>query len=412
VSSSPRAVFLGPEALPALATSMLVVCHDSCQLESAEKRIVEVPGRERSSRALMANPEVQSRLRESGLALLVWKSSVEVERIAAGMGLRLANSPTIIARRLENKALFSGAAQRAGLPVAPFASGRAGAELAARAAALRFPLVFQLAHGFSGAQTNRVDSRQVLERLNSQFAGHPCRISELIEGTPVTVTGVAQDDLVVMGAPCLQLTGIPLLTPHPMGSCGNDFTSPVPHRQGVVRTAQEVGEWVRREGHRGVFGIDFVVAPDGQCWCIEVNPRLVASVPLWSLTARDLGRASLLDLHLASFGIGEAEATSLDCDWSQLIIYCRQPVASSGERGSGRGTFDNRGDFLWLGRLGLGGPARDEAGVVVRRSPRPGGELARLLLRGPLLDDRGALLPHLARFATDVRATLEGPITH
>ena len=400
---------MGPEALPAMASSLLIACHDGCQLESDEGRITEVAGAERSSRALVATPAVRRLLRESGLGMLVWKSSVEVERAAKELGVPLANSPTIVARRLENKALFSGAAQLAGLPVPPFASGRAGVELIARASALGFPLVFQLAHGFSGAQTHLVGSKEGLAELVARFAGHPCRISQLVEGIPVTVTGVALDDRVVVGAPCLQLTGIPVLTPHPMGSCGNDFGSPVPHREEVISTAQEVGGWVRTEGHRGVFGVDLVVGRDGRCWCIEVNPRMVASVPLWSLTARDLGLPSLLDLHLACFGIGEAATTELDCHWSQLIIYCRQPDPVGGGRGSGRGRFTHQGEFQWLGRLALEGPRPDEAGGVVRRSPRPGGELARLIVRSRLLDDEGNLLPHLERFALDLRATLEGP---
>ena len=275
--------------------------------------------------------------------------------------------------------------------------------------ALGLPLVFQLAHGFSGAQTYPVGSADELAALLQRFQGRACRIAEMVEGTPVTVTGVAFPEVVVVGQASLQLTGIPHLTPHPMGSCGNDFFSPVPHRVVVEQIAAAVGEWLRQQGHRGVFGVDLVVAEDGRCWCIEVNPRLVASVPLWTLSARDRGLPSLLDQHLSCFGIGNPRPSPLSCHWSQLILYQQGESSRTGALASGRGGLDDRGAFAPTGRLELDGPAAGELAQVIRGGSSRGHELARLILQGPLTEPDGRLLPRLEEWAQATRAALEPP---
>ncbi len=156
-----------------------------------------------------------------------------------------------------------------------------------------------------------------------RFAGRACRVAQRVDGTPVTVTGVIAEDRVLVGQACVQLTGLPSLTPHPLGSCGNDYSKPAPEAEAVHQLALAAAEWLRSQGHRGIFGLDLVVAADGSIWCIEVNPRLVASVPLFDLSARDRGEPGILSLHLASFGLRQPVESSLECHWSQVILYQR-----------------------------------------------------------------------------------------
>lgn len=399
--------FLGPDPVPALGSGLPVICADGCAIGGGVPGVTELPAAARSSAGLLRQASVQELLRQRASGLMVWKSSAVVERLAAELGLRLANSPAHNSRRLENKAFFSKAAAAAGLPIPAAVSGPADAALEEGALALGMPLVFQLAHGFSGAQTYPVSSGDELAELVDRFKGHACRVAEMVDGSPVTVTGVAFPKLVVMGPPCLQLTGIPELTPHPLGSCGNDFSSPVPQQQAVDRTAAQVGEWIRQEGHRGIFGVDLVVAEDGRCWCIEVNPRLVASVPLWTLSARDQGRSSMLGQHLSCFGIGDQRPSPLSCHWSQLILYQIGESSRAGAATSARGNLDQKGSFAPTGGLTLDGPAAGEVAQLIRGGSSRGHELARLILEGPLTSPDGQLLPHLAGWVRATRAALE-----
>ncbi|MGH7612140.1 MAG: hypothetical protein ACREN4_08990, partial [Candidatus Dormibacteria bacterium] len=261
-----RVLFLGPDPIPALGAGLDVVCADSCGITAAPgARLAELwSDGPASSAALLRLGTVRDQLLRSGSTLLVWKSSAELERQADELGVTLANSPARVARRLENKAHFSQAAAGAGLPLVPTVIGRIGKDLWAQAERLAPPWVVQLAQGFSGQHTYPATSRSELALLGERFPDRLARVSSLLDGTPVTITGAVGPRWIVLGKPCLQLTGLEELTPYPLGSCGNDFAAPVPGREEVERLGRRAAEWLGAEGHRGVFGLDLIVDGGGR----------------------------------------------------------------------------------------------------------------------------------------------------
>ncbi|MGC1184084.1 MAG: ATP-grasp domain-containing protein [Candidatus Dormiibacterota bacterium] len=403
--------FVGPDPLPVLAAGLKAICAEDCGLAREEgpgwaRFQVPAPA---STAALLADASVQVDLRERSDAIVVWKNSAQVERLAQEVGVIVANSPALIARRIENKSYFSRSAPAAGLPIPPTRAGVAGADLLTAAGELRLPVIFQLARGFSGEHTYLAETPDQLAHLLQRFAGRTCRIAERVLGVPVTVTGVVTEGNLLFGPASLQLTGIESLTPHSLGSCGNDYGQPVPQASAVQALARQAGHWLQGVGHRGVFGLDLVVGAEGTIWCIEINPRPVASLPLFSLTARDGGSPGLLDQHLASFGIGELSSQTLECRWSQLILYQRGRRRSHPALASARGTLTPDGHFRPTGKMGLSGPFPGEAGLVVQSESRPGRELARLLFEGTCCAPDGTLLPHLGAAVVDIRSQLEEP---
>jgi hypothetical protein len=413
VSASPgRVIFLGPDPLPAVASGLPVICADDCGLSAGASPEIEqyaLPGAV-SSAALMELPAVQARLRSTATAVTVWKSSAAVERIASSIGVVVANAPALIARRIENKSHFNRDAAAAGLPLPPALVGVAGAELLQAATELSRPFVFQLAHGFSGEHTYPAASLEELAELLQRFAGRACRVAQRVDGTPVTVTGVIAQDRVLVGQACVQLTGLPSLTPHPLGSCGNDYSQPAPEAEAVHQLGLRSAEWLRRRGHLGIFGLDLVVGPDGRIWCIEVNPRLVASVPLFDLSARDRGEPGILSLHLASFGLGDAFEPALECHWSQLILYQRAERLPKPKVATASGRLSPEGHFIRESELGLRGPAPGQVGLLVQEHSRRGRELARLWFEGPCCAPDGTLLAHLEAQVRELRLHLESPL--
>ncbi|MGC2207297.1 MAG: YheC/YheD family protein [Candidatus Dormiibacterota bacterium] len=413
MSTTPgRVVFLGPDPLPAVASGLPVICADDCGVRSGAGAEIEqfaLPGAV-SSAALIELPAVQAYLRSTATGVMVWKSSAAVERIASSLGVTVANAPALIARRIENKSHFGRDAAAAGLPLPPTLVGVAGPELLQAASELPQPFVFQLAHGFSGEHTYPAASLEELAELLRRFAGRSCRVAQRVVGTPVTVTGVIAQDRVLVGQACVQLTGLPRLTPHPLGSCGNDYSKPAPEAEAVQRLALSAAEWLRRRGHLGIFGLDLVVEREGRIWCIEVNPRLVASVPLFDLSARDEGEPGILSLHLASFGLGDCLEPALDCHWSQLILYQRGERIPKPGVATASGRLNAEGHFIPEAELGLPGPAPGQVGLLVQRHSRPGRELARLWFEGPCCAPDGSLLAHLDACARELRAQLEVPI--
>ncbi len=404
------AVYVGADAVPALGSELNVVCADACGIAGDRPdRIGEVAAPPAASAlALLEQEAVRHRLGGGG-AIVVWKPSVRIAELARQAGVPLANAPAAVARRLENKVHFARTAPDAWLPVPPTVTGVAGPALGEEAARLAPPWVVQLASGYSGRHTHRVDTPAALSALLAGFAGRSCRVGTWITGDPVTVTGIVGDDAIALGVPCRQLTGLPVCTPYPLGSCGNDFGQPVRGEAAVLSVAARAASWLQREGHRGIFGADLVVAPDETVFCIEVNPRLVASVPLWNLAARDRGCPSLLARHAAVFQAGARPALPerLGCSWSQLILYTlgAHPRPTILESGTGR--IGAGGAWERHGPLPIAGPPPGDVALVVRRRAGPGQEAARVLLEGPCLDPAGQLLPHLAALVQDLRARLE-----
>lgn len=413
MSASPgRVVFLGPDPLPAVASGLPVICAADCGVRagsSSEMEQFALPGAV-SSASLMELPAVQARLRATASAVTVWKSSAAVERIASSLGVVVANAPALIARRIENKSHFNRDVAAAGLPLPPAMVGIAGADLLEAAAELPSPFVFQLAHGFSGEHTHPAASLEELAELLRRFAGRACRVAQRVDGTPVTVTGVIAHDRVLVGQACVQLTGLPSLTPYPLGSCGNDYSKPAPEAEAIHQLALRAAEWLRGQGHLGIFGLDLVVGPDGTIWCIEVNPRLVASVPLFDLSARDRGEPGILRLHLASFGLADAFESALECHWSQLILYQRAERRSNPEVATASGRLGAAGHFIPEAELSLRGPAPGRLGLLVQEHSRPGRELARLWFEGPCCAPDGTLLAPLDAYVRELRLQLEIPL--
>ncbi|MGA8426887.1 MAG: ATP-grasp domain-containing protein [Candidatus Dormiibacterota bacterium] len=413
MSANPvRVVFLGPDPLPAVAGGLPVICADDCGVRASSNSEIEqfqLPGAV-SSAALMELPAVQARLRSTASAVTFWKSSAAVERIASSLGLVVANAPALIARRIENKSHFNRDAAAAGLPLPPALVGVAGAALLQAAAELPSPFVFQLAHGFSGEHTYPAASLVELGELFRRFAGRACRVAQRVDGTPVTVTGVIAHGRLLIGQACVQLTGLPSLTPHPLGSCGNDYSRSAPEAEVIHKLALKAAEWLRRRGHLGIFGLDLVVGPDGRIWCIEVNPRMVASVPLFDLSARDRGEPGLLRLHLASFGLADALESALECHWSQLILYQRTERLAQPGVATASGRLSAAGQFIPEAELGLRGPAPGQVGLLVQEHSRPGRELARLWFEGPCCAPDGSLLAPLEAYVRELRSQLEIPL--
>ncbi|HVA21901.1 MAG TPA: ATP-grasp domain-containing protein [Candidatus Micrarchaeia archaeon] len=404
-------VYVGADAVPALATELTVICADACGIGGDRPLQVTEAGSRTSPSAVsvLEQEPVRRRLRAEASWVIVWKPSVRVAGLVREAGVPLANAGAAVARRLENKVHFARTAPDAWLPIPPTVVGAAGPVLLEQALQLAPPWVVQLARGYSGRHTHRVETAEQLAVTLEAYAGRSCRVATWIAGEPVTVTGVVGDDAVTLGVPCRQVTGVAACTPHPLGSCGNDFGQPVAGAQAVLSVAARAASWLQREGHRGIFGADLVVAAEDTVFCIEVNPRLVASVPLWNLSLRDQGRPSLLAHHVAAFAGPAAGALPerLTCGWSQLILHNLHGEQRTTGLTSAVGRVAADGRWEPRSTLGIAGPGPGQAAVVVHRRAGPYQEQARVILEGAVLDPGGRLLPRPAALVEDLRRRLD-----
>lgn len=281
----------------------------------------------RSTEQLLEHPRTQAFLDSLGQPQLVFfKMSHQMEQLCRRKGWRVLGPPPLLARQMEHKLHFRQVLDTLGLLAPPgeeleFAPEQADA-LARRHG---LPLVIQLPRGFGGNHTYLVRDGAALRAALAQHAGRRGRVTRYIPGKTLTINACVTRYGVVSSAPFYQLTGLPECTVYPLGACGNDWGIDR-LEDGVLAqvydATERTGRYLSEHGYRGIFGLDFVVGRDDRrVYVVECNPRLVASVPLYTRLQLLHGQLPLLLLHIAEL----AEAP-LRFDVAALNHELRQPL--------------------------------------------------------------------------------------
>jgi hypothetical protein len=357
-----------------------------------------------SSVDLLRHPATAAFFKALGpTAVLAFKPSERIAEIVEALGGRLLAAPSTSARAYENKLAFVTAAERAGVPRPRWDVLRLPLDYRALAADLGEPVVVQGARGNAGRRTWLVHSQAELDEIGDRALSGPVRIAEWIEGMPFTATGVAFSAaggtlqparLAAMVEPCRQVTGVDWLTPQELGSCGNAWGEPTlePHLVEVQRCVRALGADLSANNYHGLFGVDFVLAADGPL-VIEVNPRMVASLPMATELEVEAGRAPLLLLHLLEMldveldDIDDMEAAAPLGSASQVIVHHLPGDGDSRPRsGVYRQAEDGSMAFVRPGASVHDLRTRDELLLLTRRTGEPvteGREFARIYTRSP-----------------------------
>jgi len=359
-----------------------------------------------SSVDLLSHPATRDFCRRAGpLALLSFKPSERLAGTLDGVDALLLAGSLSAARSAENKLAFIDFAERARLRTPRWAVQRLSPasryeELSARWGR---PLVIQGARGNAGQRTWMVASQAELEEAMAVEGGRPVRVAEFVAGMPFTASAVAGvRGMVSWIEPCRQLTGIDWLTPVRLGSCGNVWGDEL-----LAAAAGDVGEQLREAGdalsaagYRGVYGVDFVLGPDGPV-VIETNPRMVASLPLATHLEKEAGRPPMVLLTLME-GLGTPQQPLSATEMPPLASACQLIVhQQAGDDAEARltrsGIYRLRAagapEFLRQGAVLEDVAGDDEALLLTRAAGEPlspGKEFARVVMRGRAAATPGA----------------------
>ncbi len=121
---------------------------------------------------------------------------------------------------------------------------------------------------------------------------------------PLNVNACVYRDGVSVFGVSFQLIGIEGLTGRRFGFCGNDFAAAADLDADLLDEIEtithRVGEWLHRQGYRGLYGLDILGTESG-CYVSELNPRFQASTPLSSSINQALEIPDPATEHLAAF---------------------------------------------------------------------------------------------------------------
>lgn len=426
-------------ALAAAAPTCVISCEDGPEVSAVERRlhceVLAVESRAGSRRvwtnASMAEAAASLLAHEgTGAAVAIpYAISDRLLRVLHARGGRVLAPPAPLKAALDDKPAVRRALGRLGIPVPRSATVRAGhLRFDAARAALGLPFVVQRRTGSAGIGTWIVHEPTELETIDVPMS-ELLLVSRYARGLTVNVHAVVLAEQVRVGPASVQATGVDGAATHAAGYCGNDFglatTALDPQAaELVVRHTGVVGQWLRKRGYRGVFGIDYVVGE--RPLALEINPRLQGSTWLLAELERRDGRVGIGEAHTAAWSTrAEPVASAYSAHGlrgSFLVVHhCgAAPMRAQALLRAGVYALEGPADQLVWRREGLGpGDCAGPAELVVGGLPRagaavePGAVLARISTPAGLLADSSSLSPFGARALGAVLARLHerAPLT-
>ncbi|RMD77615.1 ATP-grasp domain-containing protein [Candidatus Dojkabacteria bacterium] len=193
-------------------------------------------------------------------------------------------------------------------------------------------LSFQKNSSYSGKGTLfgfASDFLKITQSLGSQFV----KVSEYINGITFTINGCIYKSKTFVGAPQVQITGIPKISPSESACIGNDFSaakeilsSNYHLSKKLFKTVLDVGSLMKKMNFRGLFGVDLILFDD-EFYVIEVNARQTANITFESQLEISQGVIPLELISICEWleiDVGIVQDELYFLDGSQLLIKANE----------------------------------------------------------------------------------------
>lgn len=238
---------------------------------------------------LLSLAETEKELNKSGVSLLVFKNNSQIEKLAKEKGWKLLNPKAELSEEIENKisqVKWLGKLARY-LPEHEISKT---SEVKWKGK----PFILQWAHGHTGDGTILVKDERELGKIKKDFPDREARATEYINGPVFTANIVVEKNKILVGNISYQITGMAPFTDNAMSTIGNDWsiTNSIlseRHLREFHEIAEEIGEKMRKDGWKGLFGIDFIYDEErDRILLLEINARQSASSTYESELQRDI----------------------------------------------------------------------------------------------------------------------------
>lgn len=296
----------------------------------------------RNSALLLKEPQVLEYIRKNSSeslppAVIFFKPSVAGEKTAREHNWRILNNSAELTSTLEDKLNFALIARLLNIKIPDV-------EILDLARVSYWELkkfydhfVIQLKKGFAGNSTFFVQKKDDYAEFMQKYyfkrkknQSMPVKISKFIKGTSATINACICSEKVYIGTPCFQITGEKTCTKNKGATCGNDwFNFSDEANKKIFEVVSTVGKYLINRKYQGIFGLDLIISErNKEIYLIEINPRLVASIPFYTKLEIMNNTVPLLALHILDFleinfemQINETPKENLKIKGAQMIIH-------------------------------------------------------------------------------------------
>jgi predicted ATP-grasp superfamily ATP-dependent carboligase len=250
---------------------------------------------------LLENKEVEKIIKNNRADIVVFKNTIQIEKICKEKGWVLLNPSAELAEKIENKItqiswlgeLNSLLPDHKIIQVKDIEWNKKS-------------FILQWSHGHTGDGTLLISNEKDLIVLKEKFPLREARTTDFIKGPMFTVNIVVNDKENLIGNISYQITGMLPFTENAFSTIGNDWSVPQTilsenHLQRLEEISQLVANKMRSAGWKGLFGIDVIYDEERDMMhLIEINARQPASTTLESLLQININipGITIFDAHL------------------------------------------------------------------------------------------------------------------
>ncbi|MDA1038595.1 MAG: ATP-grasp domain-containing protein, partial [bacterium] len=258
--------------------------------------IVEVPGCD-SAVSVLQNEEVQKRLIK-GSNILTFKPASKLEFLAKKHGWNLVTPLAELNRRIENKISVMEVFSKTELSMLSCEviepNKISWDELSEK---LGEVIVAQTERGHAGSSSFILRSEKDFKNLES---GQMTKFSRFLKGETWTVNACATRYGTLSSRPFFQLQGETICgIKDELGTCGNQHRSiDDALAEQIMDDTKRFGDHLYSEGYRGWFGLDVLIVDGKIAGYIECNPRLTASVGIFTEMQVEANQTPFILLHI------------------------------------------------------------------------------------------------------------------
>ena len=263
----------------------------------------------KNSGKLLADKKVLSYIKRKSKGktanIITFKPSPKIHKICADNNFRYIGNSWKLNRELEDKVEFVNITNKLKIPNAKSKIIKIENNKKFKSLFnLKEKYVIQLQRGFSGNSTFLIKNKTDLNKIIKKYEGRKVKVSKYLEGETYTINGCICNVGTAVSQPIFQITGLTDCNKNEFGTSGNDYAYGIKlkseEKKKIFNYTKKVGEYMKKLGYKGIFGLDFIVTKN-DVNLIEINPRLVASIPVFTKLQIQNNQISFLFLHLTEF---------------------------------------------------------------------------------------------------------------